>query len=85
MIKMVMMMIMMMMVMNGDDDDHEHKLKHVINLTIFIVGNGYLKNMYLKSDFFFFFFFSGLCWGKAMVTYTKPQQRKKEESEQLRG
>ena len=30
-------------------------------------------------------FFSGLCCGKAMVAYTKPQQRKKEESEQLRG
>ena len=26
-----------------------------------------------------------LCWGKAMVAYTKPQHRKKEESEQLRG
>ena len=32
-----------------------------------------------------FFFFSELCWGKAMVAYTKPQQRKKEESERLRG
>ena len=30
-------------------------------------------------------FFSGLCWGKAMVAYTKPQQRKKEGSERLRG
>ena len=30
-------------------------------------------------------FFSELCWGKAMVAYTKPQQRKKEESERLRG
>ena len=30
-------------------------------------------------------FFSGLCQGKAMVAYTKPQHRKKEESEQLRG
>ena len=26
------------------------------------------------------FFFSGLCWGKAMVAYTMPQQWKKEES-----
>ena len=34
---------------------------------------------------FSLFFFSELCWGKAMVTYTMPQQRKKEESEQLRG
>ena len=33
----------------------------------------------------FFFFFSGLCRAQAMVAYTKPQQRKKEESEQLRG
>ena len=30
-------------------------------------------------------FFSELCWGKIMVAYTKPQQRKKEESESLRG
>ena len=35
--------------------------------------------------FFFFFFFSELCWGKAMVAYTNPQQRKKEESKRLRG
>ena len=28
---------------------------------------------------------SELCWGKAMVAYTKPQQGKKEESERLRG
>ena len=30
-------------------------------------------------------FFSELCWGQATVAYTKPQQRKKEESERLRG
>ena len=30
------------------------------------------------------YFFSEL-WGKAMVAYTKPQQRKREESERLRG
>ena len=30
-------------------------------------------------------FFSELCWGKAMVAYTMPQQRKNEESERLRG
>ena len=29
--------------------------------------------------------FSELCWGKSVVAYTKPQQRKKEESERLRG
>ena len=28
---------------------------------------------------------SELCWGKTVVVYTKPQQRKKEESERLRG
>ena len=30
-------------------------------------------------------FFIESCLGKAMVAYTKPQQRKKEESEKLRG
>ena len=30
-------------------------------------------------------FFSELCWGKAMVAYTKPQQWKKEERRRLRG
>ena len=25
-------------------------------------------------------FFSDLCWGKAIAAYTKPQQRRKEES-----
>ena len=28
---------------------------------------------------------SELCWGKAMVAYTKPQQWRKENSERLRG
>ena len=28
-------------------------------------------------------FFSELCWGKAMVAYTKLQQREKEESKRL--
>ena len=31
------------------------------------------------------YFFSELCGGMAMVAYTMPQQRKKEESERLRG
>ena len=31
-----------------------------------------------------FQFFSEICWGKAMLAYTKPEQRKKEESERLR-
>ena len=35
--------------------------------------------------FFSFLFFSKLCWGKAMVAYTMPQQRKIEGSERLRG
>ena len=30
-------------------------------------------------------FFNELCWGKAMVAYTNPQQKKKEENERLRG
>ena len=29
--------------------------------------------------------FSELHWGKVMAAYTKPQQRKKEESKRLRG
>ena len=34
----------------------------------------------------FFFFLSELCWGKASVAYTMPQQRKrKERNERLRG
>ena len=32
-----------------------------------------------------FYFFSELYWGNAVVAYTKPQQRKKEEGERLRG
>ena len=35
--------------------------------------------------FSFYFFSSELCWGKAMVAYTMPQRRKKEESEGLKG
>ena len=38
-----------------------------------------------REQFSFFTSFNKLCWGKAMVAYTKPQQRKKEESERLRG
>ena len=34
---------------------------------------------------FLVIFFSELCWEKAMVAYTKPQQWKKEENERLRG
>ena len=40
---------------------------------------------YRGHDRAIFFFFSELCLGKAMVAYTMPQQRKKEESERLRG
>ena len=36
------------------------------------------------SYYSYFTFFSELCWGKAMVAYTMPQQWKKEESERLR-
>ena len=37
--------------------------------------------------FFIFvcFFSNELCWGKALVAYTKPQKLKKEESERVRG
>ena len=34
---------------------------------------------------FFAFFVGELCWGKAVVAFTMPQQRKKEESERLIG
>ena len=43
----------------------------------------WMKGIQVRS--YTVFFFSKLCWGKATVAYTKPQQRKKEESEQLRG
>ena len=39
----------------------------------------------VKAIFLTSTFFSELDWGKAMVAYTEPQQRKKEESERLRG
>ena len=32
----------------------------------------------------YYHLFSDLCWEKATVAYTKPQQREKEESERLR-
>ena len=35
--------------------------------------------------YFFLFLFSEPCWGEAMVADTKPQPRKKENSERLRG
>ena len=38
-----------------------------------------------NGDVDVFLFFSELCWGKAMVAYTKPQQRKKEQSDRLGG
>ena len=39
----------------------------------------------VKAGNLFFLFFSEICWRKAMVAYTMPQQRKKEESERLKG
>ena len=42
---------------------------------------GWISN----SLFFVNFFSSELCWEKATVAYTMPQQRKKEEIERLRG
>ena len=41
-----------------------------------------LKEMWSKLRISFF---CELCWGRARVAYTNPQQRKKEESEKLRG
>ena len=41
-----------------------------------------MRNCYIDDENYFF---SDLCWGKAMVAYTMPQQRKKEESKRLRG
>ena len=48
------------------------------------------KKRYCNYHFFFknrgiLHFLSELCGGKAMVANTQPQQRKKEESERLRG
>ena len=40
---------------------------------------------FYKVSLWDIFFFSELCWGKAMVAYTMPQQKKKEEGEKLRG
>ena len=52
------------------------------------VVNGQRKFLFQKEmrdeKFFFSFFFIELCWGKAMVAYTKSQQWKKEKSERLR-
>ena len=46
-----------------------------------------LCSVYVKEtgNVFNFFFFDELCQERVMVAYTKPQKRKKEESEQLRG
>ena len=44
------------------------------------IDQGIFRNFWERSTFF-----SELCWGKAVVAYTMPQQRKKEESERLRG
>ena len=57
--------------------------------TAYTNGTAYFISCAISSRRFFrivfFFFFSGLCWGKAMVAYTKPQHRRKEESGRLRG
>ena len=41
--------------------------------------------LYGNVSFFELSFFSELCCGNILVAYTKPQQRKKEESDRLRG
>ena len=38
-----------------------------------------------KSQWFGVSFFSELLWGKATVVHTKPEKRRKEESNRLRG
>ena len=48
-------------------------------------GNMQLKKKQRMKDVDYFSLFSELCWGKAMVAYTMPQQRKKEKRERLRG
>ena len=40
--------------------------------------------IYIYGDEIFEIFFIELCWGKAMVAYTMPQERKKEESKQIK-
>ena len=52
--------------------------KKGVNLPFYLIPDKYAI---CKCDLFF----SELCWGKAMVAYTMPQKRKKEESERLRG
>ena len=48
--------------------------------------SAYSKNFTFKYlKLLYAFFFSELCWGKAMVAYPMPQQRKKEESKRLRA
>ena len=47
--------------------------------------NAWLIRSTFVSDHKVIFLGGGLCWGNAMVAYTKPPQRKKEESKRLRG
>ena len=50
-------------------------------------NNSYKRSCSLISvtDFISIFFLNELCQGKAKAAYIEPQQRKKEESERLRG
>ena len=62
-------------------------MKYVLYLST-SVSSLILKGIRIAISFWFnklFLFFSELCWGKAMVACKMPQQRKKEESERLRG
>ena len=52
------------------------------NTVFLICSTKHLKVYFLTLRSFFF---DELCWGKTRVAYTMPQQRKKEESERLRG
>ena len=49
-----------------------------------MVGSDSLS-MLLHRHGVLFFFHNGLCWGKATVAYTQPEQWKIEESKRLRG
>ena len=51
----------------------------------FLRQNSFSRLLRRSEDKMSYFLFSELCRGKAMVAYTKHQQRKKEENKQLRG
>ena len=62
----------------------QHAMPQSRRVLVIIVKSHQLFMISLRAEELFLFS-SELCWGKAMVAYTMPQQRKKEESERLRG